>query len=423
MRQFFQAPGDQPGGGDTTAKVLDLATKSHENAAAALEATKANTEEIAKTAAAVEEAKADLERAETAFGHKIGELRTLLETQHGPSGAQDWFNVAGKWLRGAYHHKRTGVVPSDCKIEGYDFQKAVADFTTSTSATAGYTVPDLMLPGILAGKDIYGQLIPRCYRLTVPGGQTMKVPAESTTASGFWRKTQGAAMSEDEFVYAQGSVNPVLVGSYIKAANELLEVPGTGFAENAIKQMLRAIVKKEETGMVQGDSDALGTALDPPSDGILVDTGVTDQTNISASTLAALVTFISESVADNDELLDTGEAVLLLHPSKVMALAAQAISATNLPGALTWADARNGIPGKILGYDYIMHHATLVSATYWAAMFRPMDIVYANSGKIAVDFNDRGDTAWTSNETWIRVMTHTDWALPRAAKISKADYA
>ncbi len=126
---------------DVTAKVLDLANKSNENATQALEQAKAAGAEAQKAAAAVEEARQSVERVEASVGEKVKELRTLLEHEHGKSGAQDWYNMAAKWLAGSYYHAKYGQVPEQFKIEGYEFgrsvTKAVANFDTTTGATAG----------------------------------------------------------------------------------------------------------------------------------------------------------------------------------------------------------------------------------------------------------------------------------------------
>jgi hypothetical protein len=81
----------------------------------------------------------------------------------------------------------------------------------------------------------------------------------------------------------------------------------------------------------------------------------------------------------------------------------------------------SGGPEMFNGYRVIPHPGMLISATYWAAMFDPAEVVYANSGQIAIDLNPLG-SGWHSNETALRVFTHSDWEFGSAAHYSKADY-
>lgn len=397
---------------EMVSKVVELAEASKANADEARKAVEALTKTVG-------EVKSDLARAEESLGQKITEQRQYLEVKHGKSGADDWYNLFGKWLSGAFAHYRTGNVPSELRIEGVEYGKA--DITTGTSGTS-YLVPAILAPEMFASKDIYGTIIPKCFKMTVPGGQQVNINAEATTPLAYWRKTQGAAMSEGTQTWGQSSVTPVLVGSYITAANELLEIPGLGFAQKAAARMLRAIVVKEETSMLQGDSDALGTALDPPSDGILnAASGCSDVDNVAASTIAAHVNWMAACIDEYAPLINPAGVTLIMSPAKVMALAAQTVNATNLPGALTWADPVTGRPGRLMGYEYIPHPGCVISTTHYAIMADLSEVVYANSGKLSVDFNPWGSN-FLSNQTDVRVMTHTDWAFPNASNICFADY-
>lgn len=396
-------------------KVVQLAEASRDDSQAARKA-------VEDLTASVETIKTDLKRQEEVAGRKFTEMREYLETKHGKSGADDWFATFGKWLAGAYHVHRSGDVPEHLRVDGIDYTKA--DVTTGTSGTS-YLVPTLLSDAMFASKDIYGSIIPRCFRVTVPAGQQMNFNAEATNPSAYWRTgaaNQGTALSEASMTWSQSSVVPTLVGATVTASNELLEIPGVNYAEKAANRMLRAIVRHEETGILQGDDDALGTKLDPPSDGWLTSTsGSTSTDAVAASTIAAYADWIADCIDNYEAAMDTGEMTIVLSPAKVMALAAQVVSGTNLPGALTWADPVSGIPGKLLGYDYIAHPKAKVSTSHYASMLNLSDVVYANSGKLSVDFNPWG-ASFTSNQTDIRVMTHTDWAFPNASNILVGAY-
>ena len=398
-------------------KVIELATASKENAEAARKA-------VEDLTGKVEQVQSDLEKQEAVAGRKFTEMRQYLETAHGKSGADDWFSTFGKWLSGVWHLNQGNDLPDECKVEGVDFHQK-ATIGTGTSGTS-YLVPDLLMPAIFASKDIYGSIVSRCMKVTVPGGQTMNFNETATDPSAYWRTTQGNSMSEATLTWDQGSVSPVLVGAYVTASNELLAVPGVGYAEKAAQRMVRAIVKKEEAGILQGDDDALGTALDPPSDGILTSTsGCTDVGSIADDTIAAYIDFLALCVAQYEGLMNNGMATLVLSPAKVFSLAAEVVSSTNLAGALTWADPRSGLPGQLFGYEYVAHPSAVISGTPdtpYAILAEFGNVVYANSGRLSVDFNPWGSN-FLSNATDIRVMTHTDWAFPQASNICYGDYS
>jgi HK97 family phage major capsid protein len=392
-------------------KVVDLAQASVDNADAARKA-------VEELTGKVDQVQSDLARQEEIAGQKFTEMRQYLETKHGKSGAEDYFNLFGKWICGMNAVHRGLPVPDDCKAAGLDFEKAT--ITTGTSGTA-YLVPSLLSPAMFESKNLYGSIISRMQRYTVAAGQQMAFNADATDPVAGWQ-AQGAAIAETTGTWSQSTVTPKLVGSWVDAGNELLAVPGVGYGEKIAQRMLKAIVKAEETGILQGDDDGDDDGTDPPSDGILTSTsGCTDKTNIAASTIAAYVNFIADCIDTYEGLIDNGEATLILTPAKAMALAAQTVHATNLPGALTWADPRTGLPGQLMGYEWVAHPGAKVSTTHYAILAELGEQVYANSGKLAVDFNPWG-AGFKSNTTTIRVITHSDWCFPKAANICFADY-
>lgn len=339
------------------------------------------------------------------------ELRTLLEHQTSVGEADDHIKDLSQFFNEVFRHQRFGEDFSD-------HVKAAADFVTTTDATAGYLVPSLSSPAIVAAHQLYGHFLPMTTRYTAAGGVTLPVNARTSYPVATWG-TQGTAMTETEFVYAQDTVTPKRLSLYIKASNEMLAAPDTGFTEDVTASFLEAIVKAKEVGMLQGDADGVGDGTDPPSDGVFVAASTSDQTNISANTVAALMTFVAESITDNNELYDTNMTKLFTHPAKFYATLAQ-IGATSNNGLLTISgDGR----ARIAGYELIAHPGCLVGSTYWGGMFRPKDLIVADSMAVGIDFNAFG-TGWTSYETWVRAVTHCDWSLGGInSRFSKADYA
>jgi hypothetical protein len=80
------------------------------------------------------------------------------------------------------------------------------------------------------------------------------------------------------------------------------------------------------------------------------------------------------------------------------------------------------MPGKIMGYDYFAHPGAQISTAHYASLLNLDEVIYANSGKLSVDFNPFG-SQFLNNATDIRVITHTDWAFPQASNICFGDYA
>lgn len=411
----------------------------------ALEYMKSKDAKYEERAKAQEEATGKLEKAQEKYDKRITELKEYMEVEHGKSGLEDIRDMTGRWIKGASMAARGLAVPDDCKhpnisfepdpsspasigMEPVKFGPTLLEKTTSTTttdATAGYLVPDILMGEIQVGREIYGPLLSRARRIPVPAGVTILVNSRTTNPSVYWRNAQGTDISaESNPIYGQGSALPILIGAYSPVANELWNLPGTGFQADLLDGIVEAITKKEEQGIVFGDDDALGTDVDPPSDGFTTSTaGASDQTNLSAATLPVLTNFIGESVADYPMLTQTSGTFLALSPVKKWALAASAVG-TAAANQLAWGDGITAPPPSVEGFQLIESQAMQDgSSVQWASLLRPQeDIFYCNSGSMSVAFNPWLSSAFLGNETWVRVITHTDWVFPIAAHISIADF-
>jgi len=365
------------------------------------------TEKIAEFETKFQELDTRLDANHTEVAEETKKLRDFLRAQHGESGAKDWLMSFNDFIRGVYHTRRYGKLPEDIQSKA-----AVDPFDSTTAATAGYLVPEELLPGIIAMQDLYGQLYPRLTKITVPPGRTIKINQDAALPAASWRAAQGETIVHEAtpMSFGQDSLSTELIGTYIKIANELLDQPGVNFAAVAASRMIAAVVKAIEIGVLQGVDTT------EPSDGILVDGNTTDDsgTTIAANTLAGYATWIEAAVAGHDIVYDTSQYQLFVTPGKKVNLMAQSISATNLPGALAWGDARAGAPDRLFGYEFIAHPAMTYSAAPYAALVMTSMITLAETGRFSVDINSLG-TGWTDNESWLRVFTHADWSLGIAA--------
>jgi len=362
-----------------------------------LENTVEQVEKAVETVGNLEKGFADVKESNAQVAKDVLELRAFMEAKHGASGADDFDAEMNKFLSKAFRHSRG--------------DKAVADFTTTTDATAGYLVDDILSSELFEIGDVYGTILDRCTNLTVPAGSTMKVNKDATLPTAYWRTAQGTAMTEAEATFGQASLTPALVGAYIKAANELLESPGVGFGSLMAARMARAVLKAKEDAILIGTS-----AGDEPTDGLLVVAGVNSQTAITEMDFADLVSFLGEAAADYAPSADPTQNVLLLDPVKYLAFLGQATAAT-MPG-FSWADPATGQPARVFGYEIVVHPSMYDASDYYIGLGDLANIVTASSGEVRVDFNPY--SGWTSNETWMRVFTHFDYEVMIPGQWSKA---
>jgi len=376
----------------------------------------ADAKEAAKTAEAnasalvdLEKANADLEAKLGIQGARVAELKDFVTHTNGKSGERDFNNLFGKWVSGCWEHAKFGRVSDQNQIEGYDYEHKALDSTTA--AEAAYLVPEVMASTLYAAKDIYGTLTPLMAKMTLAAGQTALINRENAKPVAAYRVLgQNAAIPTTDPTYAQDTVNPMLIGSYITVSNELLGAPGVNYTSTIAPAMLRAIVLAEEDSFLIGQEAATQTS---PSDGILIEAGVdVGASVIGGNDLTDWLAFIAEAAAGNQHLYRTTETVIVTAPNRIYSLAAGAVG-TNVGQALAWADPVNGVPGRIIGFP-ILGHPGAYTTKDWACMFNPQHFLIANSGKMAVDVNPNG-AGFPLNASDIRVFTHTDFSMNNPA--------
>ena len=155
-------------------------------------------------------------------GEKMTGLRKLLNHKHGESGADDYLNIFGKWLKGVYHLKREGSVPDQYKIDGYDFAEKAA--TTQDDGNAGFLIPDILYPELVAMEDIYGELLPLVRSIPVSPGTTLKINQQATKAAASWRCAECTEIPETAILLNQLTLDPCLLGGIIPVSQELFQI-------------------------------------------------------------------------------------------------------------------------------------------------------------------------------------------------------
>ncbi len=388
---------------------------------AALEALQAKVEALAAgrvTAEDIDSAKKDvaalLEKftANEAMVEKqavqIAELRNLLKKDYGKSGAQDWAQELGKFLCGVFHHKMTGKVPDELKVSGYDYDAPITKaYTIGTGATMGYLIPTLLMPGIIALRQVQGKIMSRVTKMVLPPLASMTINSDDVLPTVAY-VAEGTALGEvTTAAVAKDTVSPKMVGGFITAQNELLNYPGIGFAEQMAVRFMNAIIQHEEKGMVGGT-----VAGSYPSEGIIsasAPSAINAQTALATATVQNILAFIAECVADQNyaEVIEANQ--LIISTARYWYLAGQAVG-TNVGAALAWADPAKGIPPNLFGYTIIPHSGALVGATHSILLGDLSTVQFAHSGEMAVDFNPY-PSGWAANQSLMKVMTHSDWSI------------
>lgn len=358
----------------------------------------------------------------------IDGLKAIMHKDLGVSGTQDWLMEMAKFVSGMWHAGNGMKVPDELsmsngvKIEDLMSQarqeKAAADFTTGTASAphAGYLLPEILRPGIVPLKDIYGNLYPRLTKFTAPAGVNIHMPKDVASPTANWRSGGQVTTIGEEATpmdFSRGTLNTEVLGCYIQISNELLKNPSVNFGAVATSRLLRAILKGVENGVLNADSSGA-----PPSDGLLVDTNVNNQGNVTSATFANVVTFLQACIADDDSASDEGQSTLLLTPTDMLALAAEAVGASELTGMLVWGNPRTGAPTTLLGYDVIKHPG-MTATNRHMALADLSNIFLAEDPSFTIDVNPWLEKAFTENASWLRVFNHYDWELGQAGEMHK----
>lgn len=338
----------------------------------------------------------------------VAQYRKLAEENFGKSGAMDYRQEFSKFVKVAYHKQKGKSIPEY-------LQKAAADYVGSTDAQGGYFVPEVLRPTIIELTEVHGTIWPYLNKVIVKPGQDTVVPYDSTLPTMTWRPAQGGSGTEDAGPIAFGAdtINAKFLHDYVKFANELLESADIAVADAFAMRMISKGVRAIEYGVLQGDDS--GTH---PHDGVFVATSVNDQTDLATPTFALMANFIGEAIADHEGAADTTMNQIITTPAVANVLASEAVGASELTGMLTWGSPRDGVPARIMGYDFIMHPGAY-ETNHRVAMAPLGKVTVGWTGNWKVDFNPF--SGWTSNETWMMVSTHADYVLGNPDMYSKAD--
>lgn len=340
----------------------------------------------------------------------------LAETHGGKSGSEDWLNEVGKHLRGVYLRDHRGQESNECFKDGRrvaDVLKTAVDMTTTTSATAGTLLPTFLLPGIRELRDIYGVLYPRVFKFNVPAGQTATINSESVRPAALVISAQNTSMTQEAAgrAYTGETVVPQLFYVYEQMANELVTNPSINFAATSVIAAVKSVNRKLEDTML-----ANGGSSDKPHPGVAYK--ATAKTTITSATLANVVSFLKECAAANAYAIDPTDNKIFLHPRDALALMAQTISDTNLPGALAWGDPRNGIPPRLFGYELIIHPGCNYNSNNYIFLGDPQNIVLAEAPGYIADFS--GEPGFQKFQTAMRVGNHYDFVVTKTSEWFKA---
>lgn len=396
---------------DGFADVIKQTTNAVSDVAEKVAVSESRVNEIANELTALKVAQGNVRRDAV----EAARVQAKLATVYGPSGAHEYLHALAKFLRAA--HRKTRGMETDGDIGGTPLsvlvEKTAHDFTTTDAGYAGYLVPDILLPGIRELQHIYGNFYPLVTKVSVPAGQSVLINKDSVRPTATWRGTQAAAMTEEAngTAFTQGSIVTELLGTYVTIANEMLGNPSANFSAVMASRMLDGINKKLEDGLIKGT-----TGGGEPSDGIIAD--ATSQGTIATMSMANLVTFLQSCIADNAYAFRTDRNKIFMTPADILALATEAVGASELTGMLVWGDPRKGVPTTVLGYEVVVHPSFDNGTNKHVMLGDPSTITLIEDPAFSVNFSEH--VGFTDNNTVLRVLNHYDWNIGIAAEWHKA---
>jgi len=372
-----------------------------------LTAVKAEAAEVAKVKAELAEQKGahavalkDIDQ----MASDVANMRAQLKDLYGKSGATDWKNEFGNFLKAVYHIQKNIPAPEW-------LSKAVDDYATDSDGAGGYLVPTLVGDAVNKLTLRHGFIFPKLNKVTIPAGVNVKMPWESTLASVAWRSTQGGSGTEIDpaIVWGNDTLNATWINGHAKISNEAMRAPGISIPDNIAMQLTAQIVRKIEQGVIIGDDSASAY----PHDGLLIASSVNSQSALATPTLALVATFIAQCLADHEGSGDTMENSLITTD----AVAFQLKSGASAAGLNAWGDPSTGVPPSLFGYE-LLTSPFAISTTNRLILSPLNKITVGWTGAFSVSFNE--SLGWTSNETWLQVSTHADYALGNPAMHHKA---
>lgn len=377
-------------------------------------AEKANASELTELKVKAAKLEGDIKLIEEKAAADLEVVKAALaETHGGKSGAEDWSNEFGKFIRGVYMDQKGRQPSAETFANGAkvaDVVKAAADFSTTTGATAGYLIPTILRPGFVELKDIYGNLYPKVTKFTSPPGVSVTVNDQSANPVAAWISAQNAAMTQEGTprAYNDDTLVPKLLYVYELMANELVNNPFVSFAAMSAVEGAKAVTRKLEYDML--------AAASSPHAGVVA--ASTAQTTMASATFALTGAFIKECIADNAYAIDPTSNCLFLHPRDAITLALQAVGASELTGMLVWGDPRKGIPTTLLGFEVVIHPGCNNGTNNYMFLGDPKNIILAEAPSYMIDFSDQ--VGFAKFQTAMRVGSHYDYVVKQTTEWHRA---
>ena len=377
--------------------------------------TNANAAEITELKVKAAKLEGDLRLIEEKAAADLAVLKaTLAETHGGPSGAEDWANEFGKWIRGVHSEQKLGRKSQETFKNGSsvagEIEKSLVNFSTTTSATAGYLIPTLLRPGFVELKDIYGNLYPKVTKFTSPPGQSVTVNHQAANPVAAWISGQNTGMTQEPTPrsYGTDTLVPKLLYVYELMANELVNNPYVSFAAMSAVEGAKAVTRKLEYDML--------AAASSPHPGVVAASN--NLTTRASATFALIGAFIKEAIATNAYAINPTDNCLFLHPRDAITLALQAVGASELTGMLVWGNPRLGVPTTLLGYEVVIHPGCNNGTNNYAFLGNPKNIILAESPSYLIDFSDQ--VGFAAFQTAMRVGSHYDYAVKQTGEWHRA---
>ena len=395
-------------------KGIDDLTAKVDKVAASIEKVAALPEDVAAAKAELElqkvSNKATADQLEVLV-KDLSEVKARLRDNHGRSGADDWRNEFGNFIKTAYHEKH-GIPKPEW------LTKATGDLTSDVDAQGGYLMPRGVAATIVDLTLTSGNVWPLLDKFTMPAGMSIRSPWPSTQASVAWRRGatglpgQGtvAGQMDPVPVFGADTIFPDWIRGWQPIANEAMTTPGISLPDTIAMQLTEQIVRRIEKAVIRGydGTTTQHTSATDPKDGILYAGSVNLQTPMATVTYALVKTFIGECLEDHEGSGDHESNVIL-----TTAAVAEVLKGNMTQTGLTWGDPAQGYGERLHGYRFITHpyvNRTRSTNEHEYIIMSPLGKIRVGwTGQFYVNFND--SVNFTSNETLLMVSTHADYGL------------
>jgi HK97 family phage major capsid protein len=342
---------------------------------------------------------------------KLAEYKALLRHDFGKSGADDWRSEFSTFIKQVYHLQTKKPMPAW-------LTKATGDLVSDVDASGGYLVPRAVADEITRLTLRSGKVWPELTKYTMPAGLQMRVPWPSTLSSVAWRSGasslpgQGTAATQMDPVpvFGADTLKPDWVRGWQPISNEAMTAPGVSLPDEITMQLMEQIVRRIEKGVLAGydGTTTQHTSATDPHDGILYAANVNEQAAMATVTYALVKTFIGDCIEDHEGAAETSENYLITTDS-----VAHILKGNMTQTGVTWGDPGRTWEPYVHGYRLLTHpeskrvHSTASHDYMILSPLRKIKVGW--TGQFFVSFNE--SLGWASNETYLMVSTHADYAL------------